>query len=101
MRFGDVLKATVLLSGGPAFFGHLTGLTIDHRPDRLELTITDNGVGCPGDPPSDGHGIAGMRERVALAGGRFRAGSPTPSPACSPAGGGFEVACTLPAREPT
>ncbi|GAA5159745.1 histidine kinase [Pseudonocardia eucalypti] len=68
-------------------------LTIDHRPDRLELTITDNGVGVPGHPPPGGHGIAGMRERVALAGGRFHAGSPT--------GGGFEVACTLPAREPT
>lgn len=68
-------------------------LTIDHRPGRLELKIRDNGVGGAGQASSGGHGIAGMRERVASVGGRFRAGSA--------AGGGFEVACTLPAGEPT
>lgn len=46
-------------------------------PDRLRLTITDDGQGIPGNLVSsnfvaDGHyGIAGMRERAEMIGGKF------------------------------
>jgi two-component system, NarL family, sensor histidine kinase DevS len=36
---------------------------------HLTLTVTDDGVGVDPDRPTDGFGLIGMRERVALAGG--------------------------------
>ena len=55
------------------------------------------GAGEPGDsgaaPPGAGHGIIGMRERVAVFGGEFTAG---PRP-----GGGFRVFARLPFPEVT
>ena len=54
-------------------------------------------AGGPGDsgtsPPGTGHGIIGMRERVAVFGGEFTAG---PRP-----GGGFRVYARLPFPEVT
>ncbi|MFI4928426.1 MAG: sensor histidine kinase, partial [Burkholderiales bacterium] len=56
----------------------------------LELEITDDGV--PGEPRTDsgGHGLVGMRERVALCGGRMHAGRNSH--------GGFTVRAVLPTR---
>jgi signal transduction histidine kinase len=54
------------------------------------LEVSDDGVGS-GDLASDlggGHGLVGMRERVALYGGELRAGRPR--------GGGFAVRATIP-----
>ncbi|MEV1171710.1 ATP-binding protein [Nonomuraea sp. NPDC049784] len=60
------------------------------RPSRqseeLRLDVIDDGRGAAGH--GSGHGIAGMRERVALLGGDFSAG---PQP-----GGGFRVTARLP-----
>jgi signal transduction histidine kinase len=51
-----------------------------------------NGSGRPaGQPAKPGHGLTGMRERVALLGGSLSAG---PAP-----GGGFVVAARLPMGE--
>jgi signal transduction histidine kinase len=62
------------------------------RCDRSSVTlIVTNDAPAPGlVPPQDspGHGLIGMRERVAMAAGKFRAG-PT-------AAGGFEVFARLP-----
>ena len=49
---------------------------ISRAQDRLSLTVRDNGVGIAahvpaGDAPRRGHGLRGMAERVAEAGGRF------------------------------
>ncbi|HEY7926680.1 MAG TPA: sensor histidine kinase [Candidatus Dormibacteraeota bacterium] len=55
--------------------------------DVLELRITDDGPSS-GDALGAGHGLVGMRERVALFGGELFAG-PVP-------GGGFAVQATLP-----
>ncbi|MER7011462.1 sensor histidine kinase [Saccharopolyspora sp. NPDC000359] len=62
------------------------------RVDRCELSVSvvDDGAGRPGPP---GHGVRGMRERVALHGGTIDVG---PEP-----GGGFAVRARLPFAEAT
>jgi signal transduction histidine kinase len=58
--------------------------------DSLELEIVDDGAGAQAPVASGGHGLVGMRERVALYGGRLDAGRrPT---------GGFGVRVLLPTR---
>jgi signal transduction histidine kinase len=54
----------------------------------LAVEVSDDGRGVPDSGASEGHGIAGMRERVAALGGSFDAG---PSP-----DGGFSVTARLP-----
>lgn len=61
---------------------------IECHPDRLEVTVTDDGRGGAADP-AKGAGLTGMRERVKVYGGTLLAG-----PA---AGGGFTVHAVLPA----
>ena len=55
--------------------------------DVLTIQVLDEGVGAAAHA-SGGHGMVGMRERVAVFGGRFFAGSRT--------GGGFQVRVELP-----
>jgi signal transduction histidine kinase len=62
-------------------------VVLRYSPDALVLTISDDGRGAAA-PDGTGHGLTGMRERVALDGGSVAAG---PRP-----GGGFEVVATLP-----
>ena len=59
-----------------------------YLPDALEVQVSDNGVG--GVPPAEhsGHGLIGMRERVALFGGELTAG-PRPE-------GGYAVVARIP-----
>jgi signal transduction histidine kinase len=47
---------------------------VSYSPDQLELEVADDGVGGPARVAGGGHGLAGMRERVALYGGRLDAG---------------------------
>jgi signal transduction histidine kinase len=58
--------------------------------DSLELEIVDDGPGDSRGASGGGHGLVGMRERVALYGGRFDARR-GPS-------GGFAVRVVLPIR---
>ena len=53
-----------------------TDVLLRYRADALELTVTDdgNGGGVDGRPYA-GHGLIGMRERVALFGGTLEAGA--------------------------
>jgi hypothetical protein len=80
----------VLRHGGPA-----ARVTIGYRRGALDLSVVDDGR-PPGaarvEPASGaGQGLIGMRERVAVFGGRFTAG-PRPD-------GGFAVTATLPYAE--
>jgi signal transduction histidine kinase len=59
----------------------------------LIWSVADDGGGVvPGLPSGGGHGLTGMRERVEVLGGRLTAG---------PVDGGWRVATTLPAAQPT
>jgi len=64
-------------------------VVVRYGDDSLELEIVDDGVGADG-RAGGGHGLVGMRERVALYGGRFQAGRR--------ASGGFAVRVLLPTR---
>ena len=61
-----------------------------HRPDSIDLTVADDGGGGPTGRPG-GHGIVGMRERVALYGGELSVG-PGES-------GGYVVHAVLPREQ--
>jgi signal transduction histidine kinase len=66
-------------------------VTVSYTEDGLELEVVDDGAGDPGETES-GHGLIGMRERVALYGGSLRAGARP--------GGGYAVGVRLPFRPP-
>ena len=63
-------------------------VAVRHGEAGVEIEVTDDGRGANGDGDGGGHGLAGMRERVALLGGDLDAGT-RPS-------GGFRVRATLP-----
>ena len=66
---------------------------LDYGADALVVSIRDDGAGPPADT-GGGHGLIGIRERVAVVGGEVTAG-PCPD-------GGFEVRARLPyALEPS
>ncbi|MFF8584132.1 sensor histidine kinase [Streptomyces althioticus] len=63
---------------------------IDHRPDALVVRVDDDGHAPVQSPPTPGHGLLGMRERVAALGGRLRT-----EPRST---GGFTVQAELPMK---
>lgn len=76
-----------LKHAGPS---HAT-VCITYSSSKLELRVTDDGRGAAerlSNGSMDGHGLVGMRERVAMFGGELKTG-PLP-------GGGYEVKATLP-----
>jgi signal transduction histidine kinase len=67
-------------------------VSVRYVSDALELRITDDGRGAaPVNGDTTGHGLIGMRERVALFGGELSVGPL--------AGQGFEVSARLPLEE--
>jgi signal transduction histidine kinase len=69
---------------------------VRYEPGALSLEIVDDGRGVNGRAEStgrSGHGLVGMRERVAVYGGTFEAGPRV--------GGGFRVAARLPYGDPS
>jgi len=65
-------------------------VSVRYGRDSLELEIADDGTDDAAHATAGGHGLVGMRERVALYGGRLDAGK-RPS-------GGFVVRVLLPIR---
>ncbi|HEY8481430.1 MAG TPA: sensor histidine kinase [Spirillospora sp.] len=77
-----------LKHGGP----HVTvSVRLRYTGDTLEVRVVDDGRGAAAPNDGRGHGLVGMRERVAVYGGSVRAGPR--------AGGGFEVVARIPVRE--
>ncbi len=73
MKHADATRCRVTLAAGQS---------------ELLIDVTDDGSAAPSPVAFEGHGLIGMRERVALYGGDFRAG-PRPE-------GGFRVLARLP-----
>jgi signal transduction histidine kinase len=66
-----------------------TRVTVRYGEDELELEVSDDGPGPSANgEPGSGHGLVGMRERIASHGGELRTG---PGPE-----GGFVVRASLP-----
>jgi len=80
-----------LKHAGPA----QAGVVVTYGEHSLVVRVSDDGRGPIADTPTpaSGHGLVGMRERVALYGGALRAGPRS--------GGGYEVVATLPAEPAT
>ncbi len=68
-------------------------VAVSYAPAELEVRVTDSGAGRQAAGPAElpGHGLLGMRERVALYGGELSAGNRP--------GGGFEVRARIPLRD--
>ncbi|WP_018654643.1 sensor histidine kinase [Actinomadura flavalba] len=62
-----------------------------YAADAVEILVSDDGRGAAANDDGRGHGLPGMRERVAVYGGEVRAAPRS--------GGGFEVAARIPVRE--
>jgi len=74
--------------------GAAVTVTLDHDAEAVQLRVANGPGGPPVRPGGErgpGHGLTGMRERVALLGGSLSAG-PTPA-------GGFVVSAVLPLGE--
>jgi signal transduction histidine kinase len=73
---------------------HAPGAAVDvelhYADDVLRLRVRDNGPGPPREAAPAGHGLLGMRERAAAAGGSLRTSAGS--------GGGFCVEAELPAK---
>jgi signal transduction histidine kinase len=74
----------VLRHAGPSS----ASVAVRHADGSLHIEVRDDGRGVNGRSAEAGHGLAGMRERVAVYGGSLEAG---PQP-----GGGFAVVAELP-----
>jgi signal transduction histidine kinase len=66
-------------------------VTVRHRRDELEVRVEDDGQGAAAAPQRPGHGLVGIRERVALYGGILTIGPK--------AGGGFKVRAKFPLKD--
>ena len=68
-------------------------VSLNYEPEALAIRVTDDGSGpAAADGQPSGHGLTGMAERAAAAGGSFSAGAGPD--------GGFEVVARLPVPEP-
>jgi signal transduction histidine kinase len=61
----------VVKHAGPA----RVDVLVRYLPDALELSVRDDGRGAVVGAANGGHGLVGMRERVALFGGELEAGA--------------------------
>ncbi len=66
-------------------------VTVTYEPRRIVVQVTDDGRGASVTPTAGGHGLAGMRERMALCGGTVSAGPRQ--------GGGWHVRASAPINE--
>ena len=70
--------------------GAAATVQVSYRPEGLELEVADEGASRTPAAGADGHGLVGMRERVAMYGGTLEAGHRLE--------GGFRVRVLLPVK---
>jgi signal transduction histidine kinase len=68
-------------------------VTLRYGPRALEVTVIDDGVGPGNGTSTGGHGLVGMRERVALFGGELEFGPAHPGRSDGP---GYRIHALLP-----
>jgi signal transduction histidine kinase len=71
--------------------GAPTAVTLDYREDDLKIEVVDDGPGVGRQDGAPGHGLAGMRERVSVFGGKLEVGPRLER--------GYAVRAWLPAKE--
>jgi signal transduction histidine kinase len=71
--------------------GATAEVTVERTPSALRITVSDDGIGGAARDDGLGHGVPGMRERVAFHGGVLTAGPRS--------NGGWEVRATLPTSD--
>ncbi len=70
--------------------GARVDVVVDHRPDLVRVEVTDSGGTRDASPgPGGGHGLVGLRQRLAIYGGRLTAGTVD--------GGGYSLIAEVPA----
>jgi len=75
--------------------GARVSVKLTYAVDGVSVIVEDNGAGVMIPPPAaEGHGLTGMRERVAASGGRLQAGPRTDAP-------GWRVIASIPANAAT
>ena len=69
-------------------------VSVEYRPERVDVDIDDNGTAAAGTtgPVTEGHGLMGMRERVASVGGTLTAGPKLVEP-------GWRVHASIPLKK--
>jgi signal transduction histidine kinase len=72
--------------------GHHAAVRIDRGAEAVEIEVVDDGRPLSAALPGNGHGITGMRERVAFYGGTLEAAARD---------GGFAVHAVLPVAQGT
>ena len=85
-RVAQEALTNVLRHAGPAH----ARLLLTYGDEALEISVTDDGAGAPGE--EGGHGLLGIRERVGLLGGEVEAGPRDE--------GGFAVRARIPYAPP-
>jgi signal transduction histidine kinase len=83
-RIVQEAPTNVVKHAGPAS----ADVVVRYLPGALELSVRDDGRGAAPRDANGGHGLVGMRERVALFGGRLEAGAR--------ADGGYALRAVLP-----
>lgn len=77
MSTGQVSARLLLDSSATHEAASVVRVALAERGGRLELSIADDGVGAPAQPPVRLGGLAGLRDRLAAAGGDLVVDRPT------------------------
>jgi signal transduction histidine kinase len=99
-RSSDAIEATIYFCAREAIQntakhagpGATVAVTLAHREDAIEFTVTDDGAGMPPETDINGIGLTSMHDRIEAVGGQFEI--------VSAPGQGTSIHGTIPDREP-
>ena len=78
-RSSDAIEATIYFCAREAIQntakhagrGAKANVTLAHRDDAIEFTVSDDGIGIPRESDTDGTGITSIRDRIEAVGGQL------------------------------